>query len=201
MKLIVGLGNPGRAYASNRHNVGFMCLSHFARTQGISFDRRQGRARIGAGEVSGIEVVVARPQTYMNMSGRSVELLTKRFGISPDDLIVIQDDLDLPLGRIRISYGAGSGGHKGIDSIIAQLGSQDFVRLRVGIGRPNAIDCPTEADVITYVLSDFPPEEMIVRQKILDLLRNTFEKYGNDLPVKYKKTKEYLNLMHENGVI
>ena len=170
MKLIVGLGNPGRGYANNRHNVGFICLSHFARTQGIRFDKKQGRARIGTGEVAGNKVVLARPQTYMNLSGESVSRLIKKFDINLDDLLVIHDDLDLPLGRIRIRHGGGSGGHKGIDSIINELGSQDFIHLRVGIGRPVKNEGTTEFsddEIITYVLSDFTPEEKQIITQII----------------------------------
>lgn len=162
MKLIVGLGNPGRDYTDNRHNIGFVCLNHFARTQGIPFDKKQGKARIGVGEVAGGKVVLARPQTYMNLSGESVSRLIKRFNINLDDLLVVHDDLDLPLGKIRIREGGGSGGHKGIESIISYLGSQDFLRLRVGIGRPTATEGATEfsdADTIAYVLSDFTSQE------------------------------------------
>ncbi len=167
MKLIVGLGNPGRTYANNRHNVGFICLNHFARTQGIKFDRKQGKARIGKGEVAGSKVVVAKPQTYMNLSGQSVGLLVKRFNIDLDNLIIIHDDLDLPVGKIRISSGSGSGGHKGVDSIITWLESQDFVHLRVGIGRPSTIEGTTEADIVDYVLGDFTPDEkQIIAQAI-----------------------------------
>ena len=162
MNLIVGLGNPGRGYANNRHNVGFICLNHFARTQGIRLDKKQGQARIGVGEVAGSKLVVARPQTYMNLSGQSVSRLVKKFNINLNNLLVIHDDLDLPLGKIRIRQGGSSGGHKGIDSIIAWLGSEDFLRLRVGIGRP-AIPPGSaeisEADIIAYVLSDFTPDE------------------------------------------
>jgi PTH1 family peptidyl-tRNA hydrolase len=161
MKLIVGLGNPGRGYAHNRHNVGFVCLNHFARKQGIRFDRKQGKARTGTGEVAGSQVLLARPQTHMNLSGQSVSRLMKKFNINLNDLLVIHDDLDLPLGKIRISHGSGSGGHKGIDSIISSLGSQDFTRLRVGIGRPatEGLAEISEADIIAYVLSNFTPEE------------------------------------------
>ena len=137
MKLIVGLGNPGRAYANNRHNIGFICLNHFARSQGIKFDQKQGLARIGLGEVAGNKLVLAKPQTYVNLSGESVSRLVRKFNINLDDLMVIHDDLDLPLAKIRISHGSSSGGHKGIESIIQELGSQDFTRIRVGIGRPN----------------------------------------------------------------
>jgi len=162
MKLIVGLGNPGRGYANNRHNLGFMCLKHFARAHGIKFDRKQGRARTGYGEVAGNKVVVARPQTYMNQSGQAVSRLVRKFNTALDNLVIIHDDLDLPLGKIRIRQGGGSAGHKGIDSITTELGSQDFTRIRAGIGRPPVVDGSTEideADIIAYVLSDFTPEE------------------------------------------
>jgi len=170
MKLIVGLGNPGRGYANNRHNVGFVSLSHFAKTQGIRFDKKQGKARIGTGEVAGYKIVVAKPQTYMNLSGQSVSLLIRKFNINLNNLLVIHDDLDLPLGKIRIRSGGGSGGHKGIDSIITELGSQDFLRLRVGIGRPIKNEGSTEiseADVIAYVLNDFTPDEKQAITKVI----------------------------------
>lgn len=162
MKLIIGLGNPGRIYAHNRHNIGFMCLNHFAKTQGIHFDKKQGLARTGVGEAAGNELIVARPQTHMNLSGQSVSRLVKKFKISLDDLIVIHDDLDLPLGKIRITQGSSSGGHKGVDSIITHLGSPDFLRIRVGIGRPPIVESSAkdkEAEIIGYVLSDFTSEE------------------------------------------
>ena len=170
MKLIVGLGNPGRVYANNRHNVGFICLNHFARTQGIKFDKKQGKARIGTGEVAGNKIVLARPQTYMNLSGQSVSRLIKKFSVDLNDLLVIHDDLDLPSGKIRIRQGGSSGGHKGIESIISCLGSQDFSRLRIGIGRPTEIRDiaeAREADISAYVLSDFTPDE---KQIIIDVV-------------------------------
>lgn len=160
MKLIVGLGNPGRYYANNRHNIGFMCLNHFARTHSISFNKKKGLARIGTGIVAASEVVLAKPQTYMNLSGQSVSRLVRQFNISLDDLIVIHDDLDLPTAKIRIRRDSGSGGHQGVDSIITGLGSRDFTRIRIGIGRPD-IPEPDENDIINYVLSDFGPEEKI----------------------------------------
>lgn len=163
MKLIVGLGNPGRIYARNRHNIGFMCLNHFAKTQRIRLAEKQGQARTGIGEVAGNKLLVARPQTGMNLSGQSVSRLVKKFKISLADLLVIHDDLDLPLSKIRISQGSSSGGHKGIDSIINQLGSTDFLRIRVGIGRPAIFEGSArdkEAEIIDYVLSDFTPDEM-----------------------------------------
>ncbi len=163
MKLIVGLGNPGRSYASNRHNLGFMCLNHFAKENGISFAQKQGLARTGSGEVAGEKVLLARPQTFMNQSGQAVSRLVHKFKFDLKDLLVICDDLDLPPGRVRLRSGGGAGGHNGIKSIIAELGSRDFGRLRVGIGRPASADA-TEADIIDYVLSDFTAEE----RKIID---------------------------------
>jgi len=170
MKLIVGLGNPGRIYAHNRHNIGFMCLNHFAKTQGIRLDQKQGQARIGVGEVAGGKLIVARPQTGMNLSGQSVNRLVKRFKINLDDLLVIHDDLDLSPGKIRISQGSSSGGHKGIDSIITHLGSTDFVRTRVGIGRPAIVEGSAkdkEAEIIDYVLSDFTPDEKKITAQVI----------------------------------
>jgi len=167
MKLIVGLGNPGFLYARNRHNVGFMCVSHLARTQGIRYDKKQGHARTGIGNIAGSRVVLARPQTYMNASGESVSALLRNLNIAPSDLTVIHDDLDLPTGKIRLRLGGSSGGHKGIDSIIARIGTRDFYRIRVGIGRPD-IDEGTpavkEEAVVAYVLTDFSSEE----KKIID---------------------------------
>jgi PTH1 family peptidyl-tRNA hydrolase len=169
MKLIVGLGNPGRGYAHNRHNIGFMCLSYFARKQGIRFDRKRGKARIGVGEVAGGEVILAKPRTFMNLSGQSVSRLVCGFNIALDDLLIVHDDLDLPLGKIRLRRGGSSGGHKGVDSIIFSLGNQSFPRLRVGIGRPDTVENPTESGegVISYVLSDFTPEEKRVVSQVI----------------------------------
>lgn len=173
MKLIVGLGNPGQVYAHNRHNIGFICLKHLARTQGIKLDKKQGKARIGRGEVAGTEAVLARSQTYMNLSGESVVLLVRKFDIKLDDLLVIHDDLDLPLGKIRISRGSGSGGHRGVSSIIYSLGSRDFSRLRVGIGRPVPVGGHSqigEDDIVRYVLNDFTGEEKRVITPVIPMV-------------------------------
>ena len=170
MNLIIGLGNPGRVYVNNRHNVGFVCVNHFAKMHGIRFDKKQGRARIGSGEVAGNGVVVARPQTYMNSSGESVSRLVRKFDINLDNLLVIHDDLDLPLGKIRLRQGGGSGGHKGIGSIIDCVESESFLRLRVGIGRPSTSEGSagiSEADIVAYVLSNFTPEEKRIITQII----------------------------------
>ncbi|HEX79100.1 MAG TPA: aminoacyl-tRNA hydrolase [Dehalococcoidia bacterium] len=166
MKLIIGLGNPGSIYSKNRHNMGFTCVRLLARRYGIRLDKKQSLARTGSGLIEDEPVVLARPQTYMNLSGRSVSRLVKSLKISPEDLVVIHDDLDLPTGRIRIRSGGGSGGHKGIESVIDELGSQDFIRVRIGIGRP--FEGAGEDEVIDYVLSDFTPEEDRLMKKAIE---------------------------------
>ena len=170
MKLIVGLGNPGLFYAHNRHNIGYMCVNRFAREHKIRFNKKQGSARTGKGEINGEEVVLARPQTFMNNSGESVSRLVRRYKAEPADLIVIHDDLDLPTGKIRLRQGRGSGGHKGIESIIAHLGKGNFYRVRVGIGRPDIAedeDIDKEQAVIDYVLSGFTREEKKIINKTI----------------------------------
>ena len=170
MKLIVGLGNPGLFYSNNRHNIGFMCARHIGREHGIKFDKKQGQSRTGSGEIEGQKVTLARPQIYMNNSGEAVSLLLKRLKITPGDLIIIHDDLDLPVGKIRIRYGGGSGGHKGIESIVAHTGSREFYRIRVGIGRPSemeGIDTDKGGAVIDHVLSGFTHDEKKVIKKVI----------------------------------
>lgn len=159
MKLIVGLGNPGQEYSANRHNIGFLCINHFARLHRISLDKKQGKARVGTGTVAGNEVVLAKPQTYMNLSGVAVIQLMQRYHIGPDDLIVVHDDLDLPLGKVRIRRNSSAGGHNGIKSIIANLGTQDFIRIRVGISRPQAENETAGECIVDYVLGDFTDED------------------------------------------
>lgn len=160
MKLIVGLGNPGKAYARNRHNVGFQCLNHFAKLHSIRFDRRQCQARVGIGKVRNEKLLLAKPGTFVNLTGKSLACLVRRYKVPLSDLLVIYDDLDLPLGRIRLRQSGSSGGHKGMNSIISALGSEDFARARVGIGRPQVEGKSLSEDaIISYVLSDFSPEE------------------------------------------
>jgi len=154
VKLIVGLGNPGPRYANNRHNVGFQCLDRLAQAHGLAFQRRENKALLARGKIAGVEVLLAKPQTYVNLSGQAVERLARSYQVPLEDILVIYDDMDLPLGKIRLRPRGGAGGHKGVRSIIEHLGSRDFPRLRVGIGRP-----PGRMDPVDYVLGDFTPEE------------------------------------------
>jgi len=161
MKLIVGLGNPGKTYARNRHDIGFRCLNYFARLHSIRFDRRQCQARVGFGEVGEERLLLAKPRTFVNLSGRAVGPLVHKYSISLSDLLIIYDDLDLPLGKIRLRRSGGSGGHNGIKSIVSTLGSENFLRIRVGIGRPQ-VEGLSNADedvIVSYVLGDFTPQE------------------------------------------
>jgi PTH1 family peptidyl-tRNA hydrolase len=157
MNLIIGLGNPGKAYANNRHNIGFRCLNKLAKVYGIPLAQRGCQAQFGIGQIADTEVVLAKPRTFMNLSGKSVKLLMQRFQVAPSNVLIIHDDLDLPLGKLRLYSGGGSGGHKGVESIITEVGSRDFPRVRVGIGRPQE-----GGDATVYVLSDFSPEERAV---------------------------------------
>jgi PTH1 family peptidyl-tRNA hydrolase len=171
MKLIVGLGNPGISNSNSRHNIGFVCLRHFACHQGIKLDRKQGYARTGYGHIGDIPLLLARPQTYMNESGRAVMALMRKFSIDPADLVVIHDDIDLPPGKIRIRLGGSSAGHKGINSIFSYLSSAEFLRIRVGVGRPDRRETGSplveENGIISFVLGDFSPEEKEVMAKIV----------------------------------
>lgn len=162
MKLIVGLGNPGKIYQKTRHNVGFMCLNHFAKTHNLSFSQRMDYSQIARGEIEQIQVILAKPLTYMNRSGKAVAKLIQDWKIPLQDIVVIYDDVDLPLGKIRIRARGSSGGHHGIESIISHLGSQDFARIRVGIGHPQ------EKDITSFVLSPFTPKEEEILKEVIE---------------------------------
>lgn len=161
VRLIVGLGNPGGEYAGNRHNVGFWTVNRLARPRGIDFDT-SGQAALGKGHIGGREVALAKPRTFVNNSGEAVWNLIKRLELDDaQELLVVCDDLDLPVGKVRLRPRGGHAGHKGLQSIIEATGSDQFPRLRIGIGRPVVNGEPSyEPEVVaSYVLSDPPPEE------------------------------------------
>jgi PTH1 family peptidyl-tRNA hydrolase len=168
LKLIVGLGNPGKSYSGNRHNVGYQCLNYFARLHSVRIWHRQCHARTGVGKISGEKLLLARPGTFMNLSGKSVACLVRKHKTPLSDLLVIYDDLDLPLGKIRLRQSGSSGGHKGINSIISAIGSEEFPRIRVGIGRPQVKGQPLSEDaIVSYVLSDFSRQEEAMIKPVL----------------------------------
>jgi len=158
--LIVGLGNPGPAYSHNRHNVGYWCVNRLARLHGIALKARR-LAAIGEGSIRGTPVLLVKPRTFMNRSGQAVAAVLRNSKIQRSRLLVVCDDLDLPAGALRLKAGGGAGGQKGIGSIIAAIGGQDFPRLRIGIGRPEVDGEPTwDPDAVAlYVLSDPAPKE------------------------------------------
>ena len=161
MKIIVGLGNPGSHYRLNRHNIGFRCIDYIADKFSIPVKKRLCKSDIGQGSIAGCEVLLARPRTYVNLSGEAISCLLDKFHAKPADLIVIHDDLDLPVGRIRLRLGGKSGGHRGIRSTIDCLGSQEFSRVRLGISRPanSGSRHGDEDEIVDYVLGDFPADE------------------------------------------
>jgi PTH1 family peptidyl-tRNA hydrolase len=156
--LIVGLGNPGPEYDQTRHNVGFRCVDALVQAHGITFDqKKRSKARTADGLIAGKRVLIAKPQTFMNLSGTSVQGLAAFYQIAPKNIIVILDDLDISLGTLRIRPKGGSAGHKGLSDIIQRLGTQDFPRIRFGIGRP-----PSRMDPAAYVLRRFDQDELPV---------------------------------------
>jgi PTH1 family peptidyl-tRNA hydrolase len=179
MQMIVGLGNPGQPYEKNRHNIGFQCVDLLAARHGLRVDQNKGRAKVALATIQLVvqappaapggeavlaarpqtssvacRVVLAKPQTFMNVAGQSVAALARFYRIAPADILVIFDDLDLPLGSLRLRASGGSGGHNGMKSIMRELGTDQFPRLRVGIDRP-----PGRMDPADYVLQDFSPAQ------------------------------------------
>lgn len=161
--LIAGLGNPGRQYKNNRHNVGFMLVDHLAERLGANFTRVQFRALTVDLRYQGRRLILAKPQTYMNDSGQAVGALARFYKIPLDNLILAHDDVDLPFGIIRIRPGGGSAGQKGVASVIERLGTENFPRLRLGIGRP-----PGQKLAAAYVLQDFDRSEAQELPTVLD---------------------------------
>ncbi len=157
MKLVVGLGNPGTEYHNTRHNIGWRVVDAFAEKFRIDFDEHEKDARTGRGRVAGGSVIVAKPLTYMNLSGEAVRLLVNAYTESLDDLIVVYDDIALPLGKLRIRPSGSPGTHNGMRSIVEALGSEAFPRLRVGVRGPDYGD----ERLRDYVLDEFAPEEQL----------------------------------------
>ncbi len=161
--LLVGLGNPGREYRGNRHNVGFMAVDRLCEVFGIKIGKVQAKALIGTGPWEGRKIIVAKPQTYMNLSGDAIGSLLRYYKVPINQMIVAHDDLDLPVGTLRLRPGGGSAGQKGVASTIDRIGTQNFPRLRIGIGRP-----PGQMDAATYVLQDFSKADQELLLPTLD---------------------------------
>jgi len=153
-RLVLGLGNPGSEYADTRHNIGWRCLAELSRRGRFGKERREGPARVRSGSIDGLDVVLARPMTYVNLSGRAGLHLVRRLGVEVEDVVVVHDEIDLPFGRLRLRRGGSAGGHNGVKSLIASWQTDDFIRVRIGVGRP-----PNRVDAADHVLEDFTPEE------------------------------------------
>lgn len=155
MYIIVGLGNPTKQYENTRHNIGFMCVDELADKYNISVGTLQHKAMVGKGVINGHKVILAKPQTYMNLSGESVRELAAYYKADPEsEIIIISDDINLPPSYIRVRPKGSSGGHNGLKNIIANLGTEEFNRVRIGVGQK-----PKRMDLADYVLGHFPPEE------------------------------------------
>jgi PTH1 family peptidyl-tRNA hydrolase len=168
--LVVGLGNPGPRYAGNRHNIGFQTLDEIAEAHKLRFSKTEHHAFTAHATLEGQRVILAKPQTFMNESGKSIAPLARFYKVPPQRLLVVYDDLDLPLGTLRYRDSGSSGGHRGMDSIINRLGTDEFPRLRLGIGRP-----PGRMDPAAYVLQDFFEEEEPVVWEALRTARKLVE--------------------------
>ena len=159
--LVIGLGNPGPEYAGSRHNMGFLSVDELARRQRATVSHREAKSLTGAIRLGSSELVLAKPQTMMNRSGDAVKALRAKYGVPLERLLVVHDELDLPFGRLRVRRGGSSAGHHGLDSVIAALGTPDFIRLRVGVDRPTG-------DGIDYVLGPFSPAEREALPQVMD---------------------------------
>ena len=153
-KLVIGLGNPGEEYKNHRHNIGFIIIDKLAQNLSLKFENNKKKSLFTRAKVNNTDLILLKPQTFMNLSGESAIYISKFFNIKPEDIIVVYDDMDIPFGTFKIKKGGSSGGHNGIKSLIAQLQTDDFIRVRVGIGRPSF-----GKKVNDYVLSSFSKSE------------------------------------------
>ncbi len=174
MKCIVGLGNPGIKYQQTRHNVGFMVIDELLSRHNWTLNKSKFKSHFTLETLHSEKVILLQPQTFMNLSGEAIRPLLDFYDLTPDDVTVIYDDLDLPLGKIRLRQNGGHGGHNGVRSIIDQLGTKQFNRLRFGIGRPE-----TPMSVIDYVLGKFDEENHQILKQSIDLAADSMESWLN----------------------
>jgi PTH1 family peptidyl-tRNA hydrolase len=173
--LVVGLGNPGPKYADTRHNVGFAVVERLAARAGARFKAHRGVADVAEGRLAGTRVVLARPRSYMNVSGGPVTSVARYYGVEPESLVVVHDDLDLGFGTIRLKRGGGEGGHNGLRSISQSLGTRDYLRARFGIGRP-----PGRQDPADFVLRRFSAAERTEVDLAVELCADAVEALLSD---------------------
>jgi PTH1 family peptidyl-tRNA hydrolase len=184
-RLVVGLGNPGPAYSLTRHNAGFLVVDRLARQWGISLDEQRFESLLGVGRVQGKPVILAKPMTYMNLSGPAVHELAHFFNLDREDILAIHDDLDLVFGKIKIKQKGGDGGHKGVKSLIEAFGSGEFDRLRIGIGRPES-----GQESRDYVLSTFDAHQETLLEDVISAAQDAVE------TILFKGVTEAMNRFH-----
>ncbi|RFU60332.1 aminoacyl-tRNA hydrolase [Bacillus sp. V59.32b] len=185
MKIFVGLGNPGKQYEQTRHNIGFEVIDELSKKWAIPLDQAKHKGIYGIGTVNGEKVLLLKPLTYMNLSGESIAAVMNFFKAELEDIVVLYDDLDLPVGRIRLRQKGSAGGHNGIKSTIAHLGTQEFNRIRIGIGRPVG-----RIPVIDYVLGRFMKEEWETMSKVIEKCAEACEDWTR---------KPFLQVMNEHN--
>jgi len=183
--LILGLGNPGPRYELTRHNLGFLVVDNLAEKHGIRLAHHKYHSQYGRGEIDGAPVIIAKPMTYMNESGRAAQALLSFFKISPNRMIVVHDDIDLVLGKMKRKFKGGHAGQRGVGSIKDTLGTEDFARIRLGIGRPEDRD-----EIVDYVLTPFSDEEIPLVNEVVELAIERIENTLIEIETKSKSTTE-----------
>ena len=171
MKLIVGLGNPGNEYVNTRHNVGYSLIDYICKKNNIDMDKEQFNAKYGVVRIDGERVILIKPLSYMNLSGSVVKKYADYFKLSPEDILVIQDDIDMPIGRVKFVTNSSSGGHNGIKDIEKKLNSKNYIRLKIGVGRDD------KYNTRDYVLSKFSKSDLETLIKIYDKLNNILDDF------------------------
>ena len=190
LRMVVGLGNPGEAYAKTRHNAGFMVVDKISDAFSIALEKRKFDARFGIGAGNDVKIVLTKPMAYMNRSGPQVQKIAGYFRILCEDMLVVHDDIDLAFGRLKIKEKGGDGGHRGVRSIIDAFGGGDFTRLRIGVGRPDA-----ERGASDYVLGKFSLEERKVLSQIITSAKDAI------VTILCKGTKEGMNRFNNKRIV
>jgi PTH1 family peptidyl-tRNA hydrolase len=190
LRLVVGLGNPGNTYKNTRHNVGFMVVDQIAEAFSIALVKQKFDTIFGRGSIDGVEVILAKPMAFMNISGPRVQKITGYYRILSEDMLIVHDDIDLAFGRIKIKEKGGDGGHKGVRSIIDAFGGGGFTRLRIGVGRPEA-----GMSAADYVLGKFTKEEKKVLHRIITEARDAV------VTILCKDAKEGMNRFNDKRIV
>jgi len=197
MWMICGLGNPGKKYELTRHNVGFLAIDELCEKFDISLNQKKFKGEYGRGQIAQINVILLKPQTFMNLSGESLGPLSGFYKISPDKVIVIQDEIDLPYGTFRIKFGGGAGGHNGIRDIISSQVGEAFIRIRVGVGRPKS-KLESEPRVVDFVLGKWGFDEGQKLPGVLEIIQEAIVKIIKEGYLKAQTSINAIDLLKES---